>query len=113
MTGGKTLRVGYDNSALYPYWWYFRDYTNTDYFADQPTKGVRDDDIVLVGNPNYMKIEPLVGKDFYSFEYERLWWPNQDYFNLTWERVWNAIKEPNIRAGIFQIWLNRDYSKYA
>jgi DNA-binding beta-propeller fold protein YncE len=113
MTGGKTLRVGYDNSSLYPYWWYFRDYTNTDYFADTPTKGVRDDDIVLVGNPNYMKIEPLVGKDFYSFEYERLWWPNQDYFNLTWERVWNAIKDPNIRAGIFQIWLNRDYAKYA
>ncbi len=113
LTGGKTLRVGYDNSSLYPYWWYFRDYTNTDYFAEKPSKAVRDDAIILVGNPNYSKIEPLVGNGYYSFEYERLWWPNQDYFNVTLERLRNAITDPNIREGIFQIWLNRDYKKYA
>ncbi len=113
VTGGKTLRIGYDNSSLYPYWWYLRDYSNLDYFADQPSKAVRDDAIVLVGNPNYAKIEPLVGKGFYSFEYARLWWPNQDYFNLDGARVWEAISNPDIRAGIFDIWLNRDYKKYA
>ncbi len=113
LTGGKTLRIGYDNSSLYPYWWYFRDYTNTDYFAEKPTKAVRDDAIILVGNPNYSKIEPLVGNSYYSFEYERLWWPNQDYFNVTLERLRNAITDPNIREGIFQIWLNCDYKKYA
>ncbi len=113
VTGGKTLRIGYDNSSLYPYWWYLRDYTNLDYFADQPSKAVRDDAIILVGNPNYAKIEPLVGKGFYSFEYARLWWPNQDYFNLDGARIWEAISNPDIRAGIFDIWLNRDYRKYA
>lgn len=113
VSSGKALRIGYDNSSLYPYWWYLRDYTNLDYFADQPTKGVRDDTIILVGNPNYSKIEPLVGQGYYSFEYVRLWWPNQDYFNLDGKRIWEAISNPDIRAGIFDIWLNRDYRKYA
>jgi DNA-binding beta-propeller fold protein YncE len=40
-------------------------------------------------------------------------WPNQDYFNLTWDRVKTAITDPAIRAGIFEIWLNHDYTNYA
>jgi DNA-binding beta-propeller fold protein YncE len=42
-----------------------------------------------------------------------LWWPNQDYFNITLDRFREALTDPNIREGIFQIWLNRDYRKYA
>lgn len=113
IAGGKTLRVAYDNSSLYPYWWYFRDFPNLDYFGEQPSKSLKDDAIVIVGNPNYSKVDPILQKDFYNYEYPRLWWPNQDYYNLTWERVWNAIRDPKIRAGIFDIWLNRDYAQYA
>jgi DNA-binding beta-propeller fold protein YncE len=42
-----------------------------------------------------------------------MWWPNQDYFNLNRERVLNAITNPAIREGIFDIWFDRDYTKYA
>ena len=113
MTGGKALRIGYDNYSLYPYWWYLRDYTNTDYFAEQPSKAIQEDDVVMAGNPNYGKVDPILAKNFYSFEYLRLWWPNQDYFNLDWTRVKDALTNPAIRAGIMDIWLNRDYTKYA
>ncbi len=113
IAGGKNLKVAYDNSSLYPYWWYLRDYPNLDYFAEKPSKTLRDAPIVLVGNPNYDKVDPILAKDFYQFEYLRLWWPNQDYYDLTSERVWNAISDPKLRAGIFDIWLNRDYKKYA
>ncbi|MBA4419900.1 MAG: hypothetical protein C0391_02015 [Anaerolinea sp.] len=113
IAGGKNLKVAYDNSSLYPYWWYFRDYPNLDYFGEQPSKTLRDASIVIVGNPNYSKVEPILEKNFYSFEYMRLWWPNQDYYNLTWERIKNAITDPKIRAGIFDIWLNHDYRLYA
>lgn len=113
MTGGKDLRVGYDNYAIYPYWWYMRDYTNLDYFAEQPSKAIQEDAIVVAGNPNYNKVDPILAKNFYSFEYVRLWWPNQDYFNLDWTRVKDATTNPAIREGIFDIWLNRDYTKYA
>jgi len=42
-----------------------------------------------------------------------LWWPNQDYFNLNWERISSALGNPQMRQAIFNIWLNRDYSLYA
>ena len=40
-------------------------------------------------------------------------WPNQDYFNLTWSRIKAAMVNPSLRAAIWDIWLNRDYSAYA
>src|SRR4030042_1867397 len=46
------------------------------------------------------------------FEYNRIWWPNMDYFNLTKEKLLNAITNPQMREALFQIWLNRDYSLY-
>ncbi len=42
-----------------------------------------------------------------------MWWPNQDYFNLDRSRLLNAITNPQIREGIFDIWFKRDYTKYA
>jgi sugar lactone lactonase YvrE len=66
-----------------------------------------------VGNNNYAKLEPVVGNAYYEFRYKRIVWPNQDYYNLTWERIGNAIRNPDIREGIFRIWLLRDYQKYA
>ncbi len=113
IAGGKNLKIAYDNHSLYPYWWYFRDFPNLDYFGEQPSKTLKDDPIVLVGNPNYDKVDPILNKGFYKFEYLRLWWPNQDYYELTPQRVWNAFTDPKIRAGIFDIWLNRDYKLYA
>ena len=113
IAGGKNLKIAYDNHSLYPYWWYFRDFPNLDYFGEQPSKTLRDAPIVLVGNPNYDKVDPILNKGFYKFEYLRLWWPNQDYYDLTWPRIGNAITDPKIRAGIFDIWLNRDYALYA
>ncbi len=113
MAGGKNLQVAYDNSSLYPYWWYLRDFPNLDYFGEKPSKTLRDVPVIIVGSPNYGKVDPILEKEFYSYEYMRLWWPNQDYYNLTWERIKNAIMDPKIRAGILDIWLNRDYTLYA
>jgi DNA-binding beta-propeller fold protein YncE len=67
---------------------------------------------ILVGEPNYSKIEPIVGNAFYPFEYNRIWWPNQDYFSLTLQSLWNDLRNPSMRAAWFQIWLNRDFTKY-
>ena len=112
-TLGKDIVVAYDNESLYPYWWYFRDYPNKKYFADNPGRDVRDAPVIIVGDPNYGKIEPIVKDNYVYFEYTRLWWPMQDYFNLTWARIWNAVSDPNMRQAIFNIWFNRDYTKYA
>ncbi|HEY3343727.1 MAG TPA: SMP-30/gluconolactonase/LRE family protein, partial [Anaerolineaceae bacterium] len=111
--GGQNIAVAYDNDTLYPYWWYFRDYPNKVYFADKPTRDLRNDPVVIVGQDNYSKIEPILGNNYVYYQTMRLWWPNQDYFNLTWDRIKGALTNPGIRAGIWNIWLNADYTQYA
>ena len=113
ITDGLEILVAYDDETTYPYWWYLRDYTNQKYYGASPTRELREAPIILVGDNNYAKIEPVVGQAYNQFDYIRIWWPNQDYYDLTWERVRSAINNPAMREALWQIWFNRDYSKYA
>jgi DNA-binding beta-propeller fold protein YncE len=115
--GGLNAVVAYDASApdtgvSWPMVWYLRDFTALRSF-DQPTRSLRDSVAVIVDQKNFDKIEAALGDGFYRFDYIRMWWPNQDYFNLDRPRVLNAITNPSIRDGIFDIWFNRDYTQYA
>ncbi len=115
--GGLNAVVAYDASApdtgvSWPMVWYLRDFTAQRSF-DQPTRSLREAVAVIVDQKNFDKIDGALGNGFYRFDYIRMWWPNQDYFNLDSARLSNAISNPAIREGIFDIWLNRDYTKYA
>ncbi len=112
-TDGLDIVVAYDDETTYPYWWYLRNYRNQKYYGPNPTRELRDAPVILVGDNNFDKIEPVVGQAYHKFDYIRIWWPNQDYYNLTWERIKNALFDPQLRGAIFQIWFNRDYSQYA
>ncbi len=111
-TDGLGLAVAYDNETSYPFWWYLRNYPNQNYFGANPSRALRDKPVILVGDANFGKIEPVVANLYERFDYIRLWWPNQDYFDLTWERITAALGNPAMRSALFQIWLNRDYTKY-
>ena len=113
LTGALDIEIAYDNETTYPYWWYLRNYTKQRYYAGNPTRDLREAPAILVGDANYSKIEPIVGNAYNRFDYIRIWWPNQDYFDLTLDRFMNAITDPPLRQAIFKIWLNRDYSEYA
>jgi streptogramin lyase len=115
--GGLNAIVGYDSSApdtgvSWPMVWYLRDFTSLRSF-DQPTRSLREAVAVIVDQKNFDKIEPALGDGFYRFDYIRMWWPNQDYFNVDKDRLLNAITNRDIREGIFDIWFDRDYTKYA
>ena len=113
LTGGLEMVVAYDDVTTYPFWWYLRDYTNQRFYGANPTRDLRDAPAILVGDTNYGKLVPIVGQLYNQFDYVRIWWPNQDYFGLTWERVINALRNPELRSALFQVWLNRDYTEYA
>ena len=129
-----------DTGVSWPFVWYLRDYTNQRSF-DVPTRSLRDSVFVVVDQKNFDKIETALGPGYYRFDYIRMWWPNQDYFGLAskressqpfdegypckgalgffklfkttnYSRVCTAILDPNIRAGIWDIWFNRDYTRY-
>lgn len=112
-TKGLAIDVAYDNETLYPYWWYFRNYPNHHYYADQPTRELANYPIVIVGEANYMKVSPILGDKYISYEYLRMLWPMMDYYNITWDKFKTDIANPNMRQAIFNIWFNRDYSLYA
>ncbi len=109
-TDGLGLGIAHDGE--YPFWWYLRNYTNAQYYGSNPTRSLRDVPVILAGETNFGKIEPVVGDAYQEFDYIRLWWPNQDYFGLNWERIKNDLSNPDMREALFQIWLNRDYTKY-
>ena len=135
--------VAYDDQVSWPLSWYMRQFKNSKFYGGSPGADLRETPAILVGAGNYSKIEPIVGDKFYKYEYIRMVWPNQDYFNLItdrpnptadfgpdysctgilsflqlfrsqdFSRMCNAITNPEMREAIFNIWLNRDYTKYA
>jgi uncharacterized protein (TIGR03663 family) len=113
LTGGKGIDVAYDNDLLYPYWWYFRDYPNKRYYAETPTRDLENSLIILVSGDNYGKVEPIVANNYVQYDYTRIWWPMQGYYNQTAKSIWNHLTDPQMRNALWQIWLNRNYEPYA
>jgi DNA-binding beta-propeller fold protein YncE len=113
-TDGLGLRVAYDNRVSWPMSWYFRDYYNAVYFGDQPSRGlIGDAPVILAGPSNWPKVESIIGDRYYQFEYIRMWWPMQDYFDLKAEDFRNVLRDPALQRGIWEIFMDRDYSVYA
>jgi uncharacterized protein (TIGR03663 family) len=119
-TDGYALSFAYDNEVSWPYSWYFRNYPNARYFGSSPSRPIIDQSVaVVVGEANRSAVEPLLEDRYYHFEYIRLWWPMQDYFNLTPERLSRLLdfsaENTNaslLRQGLFDIWWSRDYTAY-
>ncbi len=112
-TNGLDIVVAYDEDVPWPFSWYLRDYEKKKYYGETPTIEIREASIILVGNDYFNQIGPVVGENYYQIDYIRMWWPNQDYFDLTWERIANALFNPSLRTALWDIWFYRDYEKYA
>lgn len=113
LTGGLDIKVAYDNHGLYPFWWYLRNYPNKIVYLENPTRTLDEAELIIAGTDKYNQIDAIVRDNYYMYEYMRLWWPMQDYWNLNWERISSALSNPEMRTALFDIWLNRDFSLYA
>jgi predicted membrane-bound mannosyltransferase/DNA-binding beta-propeller fold protein YncE len=121
---GTSMRIVFDDESSWPFTWYFRDYQNYGYLAGEagsvdPSSldGAR---VVVVGNKKAGDVRRILGDRYYEFDYIRLWWPMQEYFNLNYNRVANvfSLDANNIaakyyRKGIWDIWWRRDYLTYS
>lgn len=112
-TGGKDIKVAYIGDALYPYWWYFRDYPNKVWLQDDLTRDLLNYPVVITDDNHYSKTQAILKDGYFETKYTRLVWPMQDYFNLTWSRFRDGITNPEMRQAIFDIWLNKDYTLYS
>jgi predicted membrane-bound mannosyltransferase/DNA-binding beta-propeller fold protein YncE len=109
---GLGMKVAYDSDVAWPMTWYFRDYTRQSYYGDQPTREALDAPVVISGPKHWDKVEALLGNRYYQFEYIRMVWPTQDYFNLDWTRIRNALGSPDYRQALWDIWYDRDYTLF-
>lgn len=109
---GKAMKVAYDSEVSWPMTWYLRDYPG--FFGDTPNRGSVDQAaVVVVGPKNWHKVETYLGADYSRYEVIRMWWPMESYKNLTLERIWGAISDPQMRQAIWNILWSRDYTRYA
>lgn len=112
-TGGRLLKVAYIGDALYPYWWYFRHFPNKVWLQDDLTRDLLNNPVVITDDEHYTKTQAILKDNYFETKFKRLVWPMQDYFNLTWQRVWDGLTNPQMRQALFDIWLNKDYRLYA
>jgi uncharacterized protein (TIGR03663 family) len=118
-TDGMNVKFAWGGNA-WPVTWYFRDLTNATFFGENPTaQALNDAVVVYASNDIRSRVEPLLEDRYIRFEYIRMWWPDQEYFYLTAQRVINTFdfspENTNaalIRRGMFDIWWNRDYTRY-
>ena len=120
LTDGKAMKLAYDNEVSWPYSWYFRDYRDAVFVGDNPTvQNTQDAIYVVVGEAHRGDVEPILEDHYLRRDHMRMWWPMQEYFNLTPERILNVLDfSPEneaasaLRRGIFDIWWSRDYDRY-
>lgn len=112
-TGGKDIKVAYIGDALYPYWWYFRDYPNKTWLKDKLTRDLAQYPVVISDDTELEKTRAILDNNYYEFKYIRLVWPMQDYMNQTLKSVWTELQNPEMVRAIRDIWLNKDYTRYA
>ena len=86
-TDSLDIQVAFDDDVSWPLNWYLRDYPNQYFYGADPTRELLNYPLVLVGDNNWHLVEPLLADNFYEFEYIRMWWPNQDYWNLKWSAI--------------------------
>ena len=120
MTDGLSLKFAYDDEVSWPYSWYFRDFTDAVFVGGNPTlQNTEEAIIVVVGAGNRGDVEPILEDRYYRREHMRMWWPMQEYFGLTPQRILNVLDfSPGnanaiaLRRGMADIWWNRDYERY-
>jgi DNA-binding beta-propeller fold protein YncE len=110
--GGK-VKVAYDNDTSWPFSWYLRAYPNAVYIGGEPSRENLDAPVVFTGPNNWNKVDAMIGQQYARFEFDRMWWPMEDYKNLTWDRIRGALADPAMRAALWDIIWSRDYHAYA
>ncbi|MDH5505751.1 MAG: TIGR03663 family protein [Anaerolineae bacterium] len=92
LTDGLDIGVAYDDDISWPFTWYLRNYNKQRYYGQTPDRELRSQEIILVGDNNFSQIEPIVRLGYHQFDYIRMWWPNQDYFNISWDSINNEFR---------------------
>jgi len=110
--GPEVIKVAYGADGSWPFHWYLRNYENTVFYGEEASREQLDAPVVIAGREQWDTVAPYMADDYVVNTYTFLWWPMEDYKNLTWERIWDAVRKPEMRAALWNIWYDRDYTLY-
>lgn len=115
INGDLSLHIGYDGDVSWPMSWYMREFPNARYFSDSLPSDYADLDAIMIGdqNPKRSEDEQKLQDNYTSYSYMLVWWPMQDYFDLTWDRISYSLINPDARAALWDIIFNRDFTRYS
>ena len=109
--GDKMIEVAYDSDVSWPLEWYMREYPNRKFYSDTPTREKLDVPIILAGDKIDDKVQPFLGDRYHRFKRRLVWWPNQQYMGLTWERIVEILTSPEQREILWNILYFREYPR--
>jgi len=109
--GRDQVVVAYDNDSSWPFSWYLRDWRQR-YFGETPHREALESPVVIVGSANWYKVENALRATHEAYSYHLIWWPMEDYRELTWERLWRWLRDPERRVALWDIFWSRDYTRY-
>jgi uncharacterized protein (TIGR03663 family) len=109
--GDKMIQVAYDSDVSWPLEWYMREYPNRKFYGETPTREAMDVPIILAGDKNNGKVQPFVGERYYQFKRRLVWWPNQQYMDLSLKRIVEILSSPEKREILWDILYFRRYPR--
>ncbi|HOT90601.1 MAG TPA: TIGR03663 family protein [Anaerolineae bacterium] len=109
------VKVAYGKEGAWPFYWYMETiYPNSYYYDTEPDAArLLECPVVIAGKPQWDAVEAILGANYVAFDYKYIWWPIEDYKDLTWERIRGALVDPAMRAALWNIIRDRDYTAYA
>ncbi len=109
------VKVAYSEEGAWPFYWYMATrFPNNYYYGAAPeAERLRECPVIIAGKPHWSAVEAILGDDYVAHEYKYIWWPIEDYKDLTWERIRAALDDPQMRVALGDIIRNRDYHAYA
>ncbi|HSJ54899.1 MAG TPA: flippase activity-associated protein Agl23 [Anaerolineae bacterium] len=109
--GDKMIQVAYDSDVSWPLEWYMREYPNRKFYGETPTRESMDVPIVLAGDKNDGKVQPFMGERYHRFKRRLVWWPNQQYMDLSLDRIVEILRSPEQREILWDILYYRKYPR--
>jgi predicted membrane-bound mannosyltransferase/DNA-binding beta-propeller fold protein YncE len=110
--GPYAIEVPYGADGSTFFHWQLRYYEPDHSFGESPSGDQLDAPVIIAARAEWDEVDRYAGDDYTIREYIYIWWPMQDYWNLTWERIRFAITDAEMRAALWDVWYNRDYAKY-
>ncbi|MFN2138372.1 MAG: flippase activity-associated protein Agl23, partial [Candidatus Promineifilaceae bacterium] len=120
--GDKSIKVAFDSDVSWPLTWYLRDYPQRVFFGENPSQSLNDSPVIIVGAQNWNSVEPYLGNNYEYTEHTFLWWPMEEYRNISWNAILGdpatppesrrGLGNPEVREALWDIFFYRDYEKY-